>query len=130
MFECRRPSTAEGSVDDLPGALGIKNAALTVRFERGFNARFFLGRQRRRFVLTREAVRHELNRLDTDSPNGRERVGGHDAGFRGLSTRTQAVRSPAPQTGPNEAGEQVGYGLARPATTAGAPIVRSRTAHE
>ena len=32
-------------------ALGINDAALAVRFERGFDARFFLGRQRRRFVF-------------------------------------------------------------------------------
>ena len=32
------------------GALGINDAALAVRFVRGFDSRFFLGRQRRRFL--------------------------------------------------------------------------------
>jgi hypothetical protein len=41
----------EGCVDDLAGALGIDDATLAIGFERGLDARFFLGRQRWRLVF-------------------------------------------------------------------------------
>lgn len=56
----------EGGVDGLSRALCANDAALAVRFERGFDARFFLGRQPRRFIfegLDDVAARMELAKL-------------------------------------------------------------------
>ena len=43
----------ESCVEDLADAFGINDATLAIRFERGLDASFFLGCERRRFVFDR-----------------------------------------------------------------------------
>jgi hypothetical protein len=50
-LQCGSPSTPEGCVDNLAGALRVDDAAFTVRFERGFDAGFFFRGKRRRFIF-------------------------------------------------------------------------------
>jgi hypothetical protein len=72
----------EGCVDNLAGALRVDDAALTVRFERGFDAGFFLGRERRRFIfdgLDDVPARREFAELRRNV----FAVPGHDSGATG-----------------------------------------------
>jgi hypothetical protein len=46
-------STPEGSVDDLASAFPVNDAPLTVRFERGLDAGFVVGRQSGRLFIDR-----------------------------------------------------------------------------
>ena len=75
-------SAPERGVHDLASALGVDDAAFTVRFERGFDTGFFLGRERRRFIfdgLDDVPARREFAELRRNV----FAVPGHDSGATG-----------------------------------------------